>query len=596
MKFSNVTIAGIDCGLLLIRPEINGQKGRTFSVTHALDTIVATGRTTIEERRPQRSKPLLTVKCTLVAHGAQVDDWRKGVAALGTRPIAMPLWIDALPVERWAERIYDPEKVINFDPESDGFVVYDRATVPAKPVFPLLAPLFIGRWEKRPAAEASTKKLHEIGLTLTEDSPYALRIGVNSYGDGWTAVPDWSAAPRETNELDLELQKLGAARESVLDQTDAAARWLQDPTFAFANRLEIRRALSWFVAKRGAWQSWAGLPAWMHVGTPTSATPPTLTARFASDTLTLSYVTGAAAKARVSFLQEILTPGRSQALPAEAYLYRLSYALDPEHPELVTSWDAPITSVEGTFAPHQVAHQEIIRSLKPQDVKATLSLAFTAGSLMHDWVRGRLYGKVGLTIWKIDPDNVAIRGEVFSGEITNVVPEGNVLKVTAKLFGGILDQQLGGWQYGQLCRTTCFSADCGLDEATYRSAGTIAATDLSADGCALIVHGAAGWGGPAYAPNWFASGILRTGSGRNAIRATIISSAMQGSDLRLTFRRPLWSDMIAAGAQTAQLVPGCMRRYLADCIGKFSNPDNFRGEPFMPGYLETVTAAVKAGK
>jgi uncharacterized phage protein (TIGR02218 family) len=595
MKFQNVTLAGIDCGLLLIRPELDAEKGRAFSVAHALDTVVAKGLTTIEERRPKRSKPLLTVKCTLVAHGAQVDDWRKGVAALGNRPVAIPLWIDALPANRWSERIYDAEQVINFDPASDAFAIYARTAVPASPSYPLVAPLFIGRWEKRPTVPARGKKLHEIDLTLVEDSPYSCRIGVNAYGDGWTAAPDWSSAPKETSEHGLETTKLGAARESALDRENSAARWLQEAQFSFADRLEIRRALSAFVAQRGAWQSWSGLPMWMHVGTPTSATPANITARFASDTLTISYRNGASASARVSFLQEVLTPGREQARPAEVYLYRLAYAHDPQHPELFADWDAPITTDVGTFAPHQITSDNLVRSLKPQDIKASLTCAYRAGSLLADWVHGRLFGKLQVTVWKVDPDAVA-PVEVWSGEVTNVVPEGTLLKVTAKLFGGILDQQIGGWQYGQTCRTTCFSTLCGLDEATHRSTGTIADTDLSADGCTLTVHGVTGWGGPTYAAQWFASGILRTGTGRQTIRATIIASVMSGGNLVLTFRRPLWADMLSASGQVAQLVPGCQRRYVADCIDKFANGDNFRGEPFMPDYLETVAANTKVGK
>ncbi|MBL9187936.1 MAG: phage BR0599 family protein [Opitutaceae bacterium] len=597
MKFPAATIDGLAVRLLLIRPDVSTAKGRAITVAYRLDTQLGQGRTGIEERRPRRATPLLTQTCTLLVAAATADDWRQGLAALGSKPVAIPLWIDALPVARWGERIHSAQKVINFDPVTDAFQIYDGGSIPGTPPHPLLAPLLVGRWLKRPTAEVITRHVADaIEVKIEEASPWAMRIGINSHGTTWAAQPNRAQPVRETSDYDLDLIRLSVAREPGLDRTNLAAQWTQEGDFLFGSRLEIRQHLTFFAARRGAWESWSPVPAWFTPGADTTATPHNYTARFASDTLTLDYRSGAVATARLGFVQEIDVPGRSQALPGETHLYALSYDHDAANPELFTAWDAPLAGVEGTFLPAQIAHQEIIRSLKPQDVKADLSVAFVAGSLLHDYDLQRLYGPLRLKIWKCDPDDVAdTRTLLFSGQVTNVLPEGNVYKVTAKLFGDILAKRLASWVYGPRCNTVVFSSLCGLAEGDHDSSGTIVPASLSSDGLTLTVPSVTGWGGPSYADNWFAGGLLRTGTGRATMIVTIMTSELSGSDLVLTLKRPLWADKIAGGGQSVTLLPGCDRQ-AGTCQTKFSNfaptaaGKGFRGLPYIPDYLETRDA------
>ncbi len=608
MKFPAGTVDGVNVRVLLVRPDMS--RGRTVRVEHRLDTKIGLGRTDIEERQPGRAKMLLTQTCTLTVANNAADDWRKGLAALGSLPVAIPLWIDALPVARWGERIYDPLQVINFDPDTDAFEIMAAADLPGdlgELDHPLLAPLLVGRWEKRPSADAITKKTGDnIEVRIEEASPYSCRIGVNAHGSSWAALPDRTSPPRDTSEFPLELIRLSAAREPGLDRVNTAARWLQEGDFLFRSRLEIRQHLTFFDSRRGAWESWSPVPAWFQPGADTEATPDDYTARFASDVLTLEYISGAAARARVGFLQEIDTGVRSQALPAESHLYSLSYWHDLENPDLFTAWDAPVVGSEGTFLPTQIAHQDIIRSLRPQDVKAEVSIAFEAGSLLHDFDRQRLFGPLVLRIWKCDPDDVAAtRKQLFSGQVVSVLPEGNLYRVTAK--PGILDRKIATWTYGPRCNVTVFSQLCGLAEDDFDSAATLLPTSLSPDGKTVTLEDAAGWGGSTYDEGWFAGGMLRTGSGRPGSGVgkqivTIMTSEMDGTDLVLTLQRPLWPDMIAGGGQAVQLLPGCDRQ-ASTCQDKFDNfapataGRGFRGMPYIPDYLEEVaTSAPKPKK
>ncbi len=590
MKFYPAVIGDLGVRVLLLRPDISQARGRTIRIAHKLDTTIGESRTTIEERRPARSALLLTQSVTFRAKGAAVDDWRKGLAALGPTLIAMPLWIDALPVSLWSRRIYEPGKMINFDPNSGGFIIYDASGLPAVPTYSHYAPLLIGRWSKRPPANALTSQAADIDVTLVEASPWSCRIGVRSQAGGWTQKPNWKDAPVDVSDYGLEQIALDgvAAREVGLDRVNAAHRWRQEGGFLFTSRESIRQHLTHFVAMRGAWSTWPDLPAWLQPGTPTSDTPDTYTARFAQDTLTLDYIAGNAARTKIAFIQEVNTPGRDQAQPGETYLYQLVYSLDPANPELWTNWDEPLVTAEGTYQPAQLAHQEIVRSAKPQNVKAEFAMAFAAGSLMDDWQNARLFGPVAVTVWKCDPaDPDGTRGDpIIDGEVTSVLPEGNTLRVTMKPKNGFFDSQMPGWEFGMDCNTHVFSEECTLARAAYLSSGTIARTDLASDRVTITVHGATGWGGPAYPDNWFANGQITTGTGRATMVATIMTSTTSGGNLVLTLQRELWADLIGAGSQSCELEPGCGGQYQGDCIDKFGNGDNFCGYPFAPDYLE----------
>ncbi|MBI5692589.1 MAG: phage BR0599 family protein [Verrucomicrobia bacterium] len=590
MLFPLAAIGDLQFRLLLIQPDFQPDEGRPIEISHRFDTRIGESRTSIEERRPGRRALLLTQTCTLFLRtAAMADDWRKGLAALGSRLVGVPLWIDALPPAQWAERVYDARKIVGFDPESGAFAIYDGPGLPGVVSFPLYAPLLLGRWKERPPAEAATEEIGFVRVTIAEASPWACRIRPQAQAGGWTAVPDHTGPIQDSSDYGLETIELGAAREPALDRVNAAPRWRQEGDFTFPDRLSIRQALTHFEAVQGALYAWTPVPAWFQPGADTPATPDHYTARFASDTLALSWLAGHVARAKIGFVQEVETPSRPQALPGEFHLYQLQYQHDTGSPELFTDCDEPLVAPEGTYQPRQVAHQEIRRSLKPQDDKATLRLAFAAGSLADDWLRGRLFGWVLLTIWKCDPaDPAGTRGSpLYTGFVVSVAPAGNTLTIEATLFGRLLKERAPAAVFGPQCSTFVFSSRCGLLEGDHDSTGTAASGDLSADGKTLTVHGVSGWGGSVYADNWFAQGLLRTGAGRMRIVVTILGSTTSAGNLVLKLARPLPADLLAGDAgQAVQLLPGCGRQYESDCGDKFGNQENFRGEPFMPAFIE----------
>lgn len=592
MLFPSATVGDLQLRLLLIPPDFQPEAGRGIEISHTFNTLVGESRTSVEERRPGRRALLVTQTCTLFLRTASIaDDWRKGLGALGAMPVGIPLWVDALPPGQWDHRIYDAGKIVGFDPESGAASIYDGPALPEPATYPLYAPLLIGRWSERPPAETVTDEVGFVRVAIREASPWSCRIRPRAHASGWIATPEFPL--RDISDYGLEAETISAAREPILDRTNAAPRWRAEGEFLFNGRLAIRQALGHFDTMQGALHAWAGLPAWFQPGADTDATPDTLTARFATDTLTLAFDAGHVARATIGFIQEIETPARVQTHTGEFHLYELTYQHDSSNPERFTDCDEPLVVDALIYQPRQVAHREIRRSLKPQDDKATLRLAYSPGSLADDWQRARLFGWVLLTIWKCDPDDPAgTRGApLYTGFVTSVSPSGNVLTLEASLFGRLLKERAPGAVFGRQCSTHLFSAKCGLIEGDYDSEGTVSSFDLSADGLVLTVHDVTGWLPPepeegAEPPDWFAHGLLRTGSGRGRIVVTILSSTIDGTTVVVKVARPLYADMLLSSGQAVTLLPGCGRQYVSDCIGKFSNGINFRGEPFMPEFIK----------
>lgn len=592
MLFPAATVAGIPCRLLLIRPNLSQAKGHVLEYTHTYKATIGEGRTSIEERYSEQPGIVLSQKCTIPLFGAWADDWRKGLVELGNLEVAMPVWIDALPVARWEDRVYEAEYVVNFDPKTGDFAIYHRTELSTSLYYPLLAPLMLGRWTERPPAEANSPKYGWGQVAIEETSPWSSRIAARSAATEWTARPNYLSGLRDVSQHGLELLRLApGVRTPALDRTNTYARWLQEASFGFASRDSVRDALGCWQHARGPWGTFP-VPAWFQPGIATGATPDSYTARFAQDALTVTWTSGAFANARVSFLQEVPTPSRPQQRPRRAYLYKLTYQHDLTNQELWTSWAAPLSLPEGTYTPWQVWHKEIVRSLKPQDDRAEIHFAHKEGSLSADWPLGRLYGWVSLAVYQCDPDSPATtRGApIFSGFIDSVDPQGNDLTIEASVLNRFLKRDVPFWTWGATCNTYAFSSRCCLAEAEHRSLATLTRANLRDDGKTVTLTGADGWGGPAYEAQWFGAGLLRTGERRSRMIVTIGASEMSGDALVLTLNRPLWPDLISEDGQVVELLPGCYRRYEIDCGNKFANQHNFRACPYVPDYLETPTA------
>jgi uncharacterized phage protein (TIGR02218 family) len=120
------------------------------------------------------------------------------------------------------------------------------------------------------------------------------------------------------------------------------------------------------------------------------------------------------------------------------------------------------------------------------------------------------------------------------------------------------------------CRAQLGDAQCGVDLTPYTFTGTI--TSVSEDGLTI------GDTGRAEANGFFDFGKLTMNTGPSAGLSMEIKQYTTG-EMRLQLE-------LAFGIEVGDeytIQAGCGKRYTEDCIGRFNNGINFRGEPHLPG-------------
>lgn len=112
-----------------------------------------------------------------------------------------------------------------------------------------------------------------------------------------------------------------------------------------------------------------------------------------------------------------------------------------------------------------------------------------------------------------------------------------------------------------------------LDQSGFSADGTVVATEAPQ---VLIADGLAG-----HETGWFAGGVLTWTGGANAgLAARVAEHRREGEAARLILRDP--DRYPPAPGDMFTVAAGCDRRF-STCRAKFSNSENFRGFPHLPG-------------
>lgn len=127
-----------------------------------------------------------------------------------------------------------------------------------------------------------------------------------------------------------------------------------------------------------------------------------------------------------------------------------------------------------------------------------------------------------------------------------------------------------GEVYQPSCRATLGDARCKVDLAPFTVTGTVAS--VSAD--QTVLYDAS----RTEAADYFTYGLLTMTSGASIGSSMEVKSFTSGT-ISLQFQL---ANGVAAG-DTYSLVAGCAKRFDDDCVNKFNNAVNFRGEPHLPG-------------
>ncbi|MDR1789660.1 MAG: DUF2163 domain-containing protein [Opitutaceae bacterium] len=375
-----------------------------------------------ETRRPLHEALRMRLS---IAYTLEMDDGKALDAELDgllDEYIGIPLPMDKLPPERWGERVHDAEFVINFD-DAGAFAIFHKTELPDIPPHPWLAPLLVGRFDKRPELKLITDQSFATSFTLVENSPWEMRTapatqtwehgwpseviaavsldavnypqgitgGINYDSDKnrwwpWFLTPDWASPPTETTDTIVEYKAVGRGRLAAVEGAAGGVRKTQECKFTLGNRRETRIVLNHFLTVQGRNKNfvvpWAFYPRDNYAGVPSStqnpgdpSAPIARRVRYSADTLTLKWLTGETAVTTLKFTapREInsdsnyTADGEAEAAPSQpafAHLYTFNYDVPAANGGPVTwrltDYEAPITRNGDTWAPALIVHDKIV--------------------------------------------------------------------------------------------------------------------------------------------------------------------------------------------------------------------------------------------
>jgi uncharacterized phage protein (TIGR02218 family) len=199
--------------------------------------------------------------------------------------------------------------------------------------------------------------------------------------------------------------------------------------------------------------------------------------------------------------------------------------------------------------------------------------ALKSGSLDETRLRAGDFDHAAVEIWRVNWSSVSQRVLLRKGHLGEVSWGGGTFNAEVRGLAHLFNQQQGRlYQYG--CDAELGDARCGvsLETGAYKGTGVIS----SVDGATLLVSGI-----NSFVSEWFTLGIVAWETGANAGRKLMIRRhRLQASTARID----LWQTppfTVAAG-ESVVLRAGCDKQFTT-CKVKFSNTENFRGFPHMPG-------------
>lgn len=568
MPVVDLTSDGLDIAVLLFPHEWSA----SLSIAHRFPGSVTAGQSGREGRRPKGEEIRHKLAIHLVIEGDEAQAFRELLATIGKGWVGVPLWKDQRLGSDWANRVYDAERI--YDLTDDAIVengdVLDDAHV--------YAPLLVGHLVELPPESAENATLGEFSFSVVEDSPFDLRIGINAVGAAgtWPATiePDWNEAAEEKPSRDLRFDQIGSQREQTIDNEESVFRWGQSAPFTFKSDAELRTILAFFAASEGLRRKFT-TPMWFAPGEASSVAPHSTKARFASDTLTLDYLCGCVASARIEVVQvpwELVgVEGEEPEQPPRVFFYRYKYKLPVPVFYRFTNWPrALVRAGDGTYAPAPMLHRDSADALDVRSNRLVVDSFDFPGNPLLLWQPNRIEAPLELEVfesetWPIDPDAAVL---IFKGDVKRPKRQSRSLEASVIFLAGLLEREFPRVRLGPSCNTSFCSRLCGLVHADFEIAGTFEV----ADGCHLSIDTAA-----ADAENFFAGGMIEIGVGADWEQRQIIASEPIVGGQLITVD---WPVRQAAASQAVVFARGCPRTW--EACQALGNADRFRGHPHVP--------------
>lgn len=250
-----------------------------------------------------------------------------------------------------------------------------------------------------------------------------------------------------------------------------------------------------------------------------------------------------------------------------------------------TSFDEDLTYSSNTWNSHPINHGEITNDVSGDNPETTISTIYAAANPLSQFPKLQFQSGINVAIYQgvYSAGTAASVSLLFTGRVINVHLNGAQVTATCAGLFDFGNRRFPRHTIGPKCPFTLFDADtCRVVKTTYQKIGTLT---LGATPNQCTVTDASLAGVPV---NWFAGGLLTTGTGANVERRTILaSSAPSGNDVTLSLGWPL---ILASNGQSTTILPGCDHLIDGDCATKYSNTINFGGHPYVPGRNLSIQA------
>jgi hypothetical protein len=555
-------------------------------ITYSLASEQVEGLTGIDERRPAHRALRIRQRWSCTLDESDAASLEQALAAIGTKRVAMPIWPDLYaPGGVW---MHLPQYTLSWS--DAGLVSIDAGTTGPFP-YTNHAPLCVGRLVGKPRFTRLGGKQYGVDFEVREDSAYSLRIApaTGSTPEEFTWEPNWGNPLEGMSRDQLRTQDLGQGRESAVAGGNGTLRWGQEGGFQFADRADAASFLRFWVAMRGACDSFT-VQQWGQPGAPTDDTPAEYQAVFAADSITFRYVTPTIIETTIKVWQEIETEA-PQSGEEETDFFKFTWA--GGSPTRLTSCERSLTYSGNTYTPAKISQVRLRKTLKPFGDTCDVEIfSEDAGNPLLPLFNGEVERTLSIEIGKATIDSAGtVSGymQTFSGTVREVELQGDKLVGHCVVYGGIFRRKLPGFRIQPRCNYSLFSAPCGLAKGDWDTTGPIGGTLPGAT--VTFTPSSAPTGD--YADKWYAGGWIEvTGTDGSFNRRYVMDCSESSGVWTLQLQRPLPAT---CSGQAATAYPGCDGNRTT-CIEKFDNYSKFGGFPYVPEFIATSSGSATTPK
>lgn len=556
-----------------------------------IDTRIDEGSSRRENRRPVFENIRLSqaVEWTLF-NAADGNAFVEALATLNVEPIGVPLWADAVRPADWATRIFSGNYAVAWD-DDGAWEILLSSTVTSGLGYTYVAPLLVGRLERRPSMEQLGGAVCRVRAKIIENTPWDERISPNAIavGSNWPdeLVIDWGQGVRDETDDILEYEQIGDGRLIAVEMQEGQSRRVMTGTLTLSSRDDMRRLVSFWSARKGQTEPFV-IGTLYQPGESTPTAPHITGVRFDQSELRLRFEAGALCRAEVRFTQlpwEIVgVAGETAVQPARTFLYQMT-ALTPTPVNWRwTAYERPLTRIEGTYSPAIIEHDSITRTIDLSDSAPKIIMWAYDGNPLLLVLRQEIDVPLEITIYEADPANPAAATLVFYGEIDSVAPQGRRIEATCSLLGGALKNKVPRFTLGKNCNYRLGGPGCGRNIADWTNAATLVALEQQPSGVIFyrVSIGSTAPAGKDLVDDWFANGYVAAGDGLTYELRRIVRSAKLSATEQILILDRGFRSLTVGGSLS--IVPHCAGTW-NECRNKFNLTNewhNFGGHRLMP--------------